>query len=496
MVHPVSGTGLNISQPKMTSVKIGRDRKFDLNPRGNLWMEDQNKYGHKLLLKMGWSQGKGLGKKENGITENIKVKTRTRNTGLGWTKKLPVAIAIPEYEAVLENLNKKFQNSSGNVVKTDDLKSIEERSYQFKNRLHYQKFIKVKDVSRYSDKDMNGIFISKAMKSEPESVPVETTVTNVVINSADVGVNGFKHIFKSELSTADYFTQKLKNKFGESSKTNINSKEEPQCVEKLSLTESQVNSKKRKKELSSKKSKKYRLSEPEIIDHVEENSSNQKVHNDDMDEEHSSEIFSNKIFKEAKLSRKESKKHKKDKVHVLKSCMKKCLKNSTKFWFDKTSKEVSFSDNVSCKIIEDDCDELDEETLQNEATETVVEFLNFNSNDDESSETTENKETSEINNSNIVNANSTSKEFVKDELFDCTSQLKKSVPDDVKRSKGKHECLDLPKCSSSNYNCWLESQRIALKMKIYTDMCEAIETHSVLCKTNLLQLKGYGNWGF
>ena len=28
---------------------------------GNLWANDENKFGHKLMEKMGWEKGKGLG---------------------------------------------------------------------------------------------------------------------------------------------------------------------------------------------------------------------------------------------------------------------------------------------------------------------------------------------------------------------------------------------------------------------------------------------------
>lgn len=42
---------------------------------------DDSTYGHKLLMKMGWNKGKGLGKNEDGIKENVKVKFRNTNSG-------------------------------------------------------------------------------------------------------------------------------------------------------------------------------------------------------------------------------------------------------------------------------------------------------------------------------------------------------------------------------------------------------------------------------
>ena len=40
-----------------------------MNPRGNLWANDESKFGQKLMEKMGWEKGKGLGAKENGRVE-------------------------------------------------------------------------------------------------------------------------------------------------------------------------------------------------------------------------------------------------------------------------------------------------------------------------------------------------------------------------------------------------------------------------------------------
>ena len=53
----------------MESVSLAEPRrrqKWTLNPRGNLWSNDQDKFGQKLMEKMGWSQGKGLGANEDG----------------------------------------------------------------------------------------------------------------------------------------------------------------------------------------------------------------------------------------------------------------------------------------------------------------------------------------------------------------------------------------------------------------------------------------------
>ena len=58
----------------MDSVSLAEPRrrqKWTLNPRGNLWANDESKFGQKLMEKMGWEKGKGLGAKENGRVEVI-----------------------------------------------------------------------------------------------------------------------------------------------------------------------------------------------------------------------------------------------------------------------------------------------------------------------------------------------------------------------------------------------------------------------------------------
>ena len=42
---------------------------------------DKSKFGYKMLQKMGWSEGKGLGASEDGGLEHVKVKIKCDTTG-------------------------------------------------------------------------------------------------------------------------------------------------------------------------------------------------------------------------------------------------------------------------------------------------------------------------------------------------------------------------------------------------------------------------------
>lgn len=50
-----------------------------------VWKNDKSNFGLRMLQKMGWTEGKGLGKNEDGIAENVKVAKKSNNLGLGAT---------------------------------------------------------------------------------------------------------------------------------------------------------------------------------------------------------------------------------------------------------------------------------------------------------------------------------------------------------------------------------------------------------------------------
>ncbi|KAG2180117.1 hypothetical protein INT43_003905 [Umbelopsis isabellina] len=64
-----------------TKQRIGAD------PNNLHWSNDTGKFGHKMLTKMGWAPGKGLGTNEDGHTEHVKVRLKDNNFGIGANKK-------------------------------------------------------------------------------------------------------------------------------------------------------------------------------------------------------------------------------------------------------------------------------------------------------------------------------------------------------------------------------------------------------------------------
>lgn len=61
-----------------------RKQKRAVDPRNTAWSND-SKFGQRMLEKMGWSKGKGLGAQEQGATDHIKVQVKNNHLGLGAT---------------------------------------------------------------------------------------------------------------------------------------------------------------------------------------------------------------------------------------------------------------------------------------------------------------------------------------------------------------------------------------------------------------------------
>ncbi|CAM9656214.1 unnamed protein product [Ectocarpus sp. 4 AP-2014] len=76
------------------------------------WKNDKSKFGLKMMQKMGWTEGKGLGKNEDGVSEHVKVAKKSNNLGLGATHDSSGAAgwasAAVSFNGVLETLGKAY----------------------------------------------------------------------------------------------------------------------------------------------------------------------------------------------------------------------------------------------------------------------------------------------------------------------------------------------------------------------------------------------------
>lgn len=156
-----------------------RKQKWAVDPRNTAWSNDDSKFGQRMLEKMGWSKGKGLGAQEQGATDHIKVQVKNNHLGLGATinNEDNWIAHQDDFNQLLAALNtchgQETADSSDNKEKKSF--SLEEKSKISKNRVHYMKFTKGKDLSSRSKTDLDCIFGKRQKKKTPEETSSPAT---------------------------------------------------------------------------------------------------------------------------------------------------------------------------------------------------------------------------------------------------------------------------------------------------------------------------------
>jgi hypothetical protein len=100
----------------MTKLLAGVEMKDTTN---QAWADDTSSFGHRMLQKMGWKQGKGLGKDESGMIAAVKLTKRIDARGLGAeadpTGNSGWAEQQQTFAGVLATLNSKYGNCVGDL---------------------------------------------------------------------------------------------------------------------------------------------------------------------------------------------------------------------------------------------------------------------------------------------------------------------------------------------------------------------------------------------
>ncbi|XP_058406391.1 PIN2/TERF1-interacting telomerase inhibitor 1 isoform X2 [Diceros bicornis minor] len=142
-----------------------RKQKWAVDPRNTAWSNDDSKFGQRMLEKMGWSKGKGLGAQEQGATEHIKVQVKNNHLGLGATinNEDNWIAHQDDFNQLLAELNtchgQETADSSDNKEKKSF--SLEEKSKISKNRVHYMKFTKDQIQSKACNNPGFSIYLSE-----------------------------------------------------------------------------------------------------------------------------------------------------------------------------------------------------------------------------------------------------------------------------------------------------------------------------------------------
>ncbi|KAL3979818.1 geminin [Sarotherodon galilaeus] len=196
-----------------------RKLKWSVDPRNSAWSNDDSKFGQKMLERMGWSKGKGLGRSEQGSTDHIKVKVKNDSYGLGANASYEDKWIAhqDDFNELLAQLNSCHGQNNSSETPPDEQKgfSLEEKSKTSKKRVHYMKFTKGKDLSSRSETDLNCIFGKRAKSAKVQDQESNSSDSQ---GEAEDGVNpdpsdqdpeSITKTVTSTLTMQEYFAQRM-----------------------------------------------------------------------------------------------------------------------------------------------------------------------------------------------------------------------------------------------------------------------------------------------
>lgn len=161
------------------------------------WSQDDTKFGKRLLEKMGWSQGRGLGANLDGETKSVPLRVKLDSKGLGFTAKDD---QWTSHETLFQGLLQDLNGDSSASTPAPIVASLEKKSKNLQSRIHYKKFTRGKDISQYSPKDLANIFGKRTLETPPEPEKSENEPVSTEENSS--------YNFVSAGNINDYFTSK------------------------------------------------------------------------------------------------------------------------------------------------------------------------------------------------------------------------------------------------------------------------------------------------
>ena len=144
------------------------------------WAQDTSKFGYKMLTKMGWKAGEGLGKASDGQVTHVHIKKRSENLGLGCSlKQVEVegwSNTSQGFKEVLSALNASYGSSTTTtskkpkkekkakkekkkrkLAKAKDKKAKSSTTVALQRRILYHKRISNKNAKSYSAQDLSAI---------------------------------------------------------------------------------------------------------------------------------------------------------------------------------------------------------------------------------------------------------------------------------------------------------------------------------------------------
>uniref|UniRef100_A0A8R1DRK6 G-patch domain-containing protein n=1 Tax=Caenorhabditis japonica TaxID=281687 RepID=A0A8R1DRK6_CAEJA len=192
-----------------------RKQKISVDPQNLTWKNDDQKFSKKLMEKMGWSEGDGLGRNRQGNADAVKLKANHSGKGLGSDKLNDYdSTWISHHDDFADLLAALNKNKEAEPEQTEEEKavaaekiSIELKSKSIRRRIHYQKFTRAKDTSNYSDSHKQGILGYGRLKKDKAEEEVKKEEISDSQESGEDKKEGQNTV--STLSVGDYFAAKM-----------------------------------------------------------------------------------------------------------------------------------------------------------------------------------------------------------------------------------------------------------------------------------------------
>ncbi|KAI8801893.1 hypothetical protein BJ742DRAFT_835322 [Cladochytrium replicatum] len=175
-------------------------QRIQVDPQNKTWSTDKNKFGFRMLQKMGWKEGNGLGVNQQGITEHVKVKFKEDKIGVGADRNnsdnwLENATA---YTALLESLHERTkegsetapqkskeseessssedsesdsneESSSSDEIESPAQSTVHHHPRHHGRLFHRNKFLRNKNVGAYAENHLAEILGVKSFPATPQS---------------------------------------------------------------------------------------------------------------------------------------------------------------------------------------------------------------------------------------------------------------------------------------------------------------------------------------
>lgn len=202
---------------------------------------DKSKFGFKMLEKMGWSDGTGLGARGNGITSHVKVRTKNNTLGVGASNK-DVDYAWLEtqdtFNSLLKDLNEACGTADGSMPEGPPPDSVLKDSKKNRTRgarlaMFESRFRKGKDLSLMKSEDLACILGGSSKR--PERLKTKGSEDESNAGAADTSpgdgdVTGLT-IIPQKASVSEYFEQKMAEKRRRQAEASANAAVSPNAAD-------------------------------------------------------------------------------------------------------------------------------------------------------------------------------------------------------------------------------------------------------------------------